>query len=118
MKFSFLSVLALLAAVPSFASGANLVECGSINSDDTLVIREDVGGQLVALYSMLNHGTLAYKVELVQPDPGKVGAGHDYVGREAQLHINSDGPNQQGFYSTVTIRGILKNEPFRCSFIN
>jgi hypothetical protein len=119
MKFSFLTVLVLLAALPSFASGVNLVECGSVNSDDTLTIRQDSGGQLVALYSMLDHGTLAYKVEQTQQDPDKAGAGHDYVGAEVSLHINTDGPaNAQGFYSTLTIRSIVKNEAFRCSLLD
>lgn len=109
-----------LVSVSSFASGKNLVVCGQIDGDDSVTIRKDAGGQLVGLFSMLDHGTLAYKVELVPTPAHIVGAGLVYEGQGLSLHINTDGaPNKEGIYSVLTIPSLdITGETFRCKLLN
>ena len=116
MKFSILAVLGLLVSVSSFASGKNLVLCGWNENDDSLAIREDVGGQLVALFSMVDHGTVPFKVELQPVKRDQMGAERDYEGSGFSLHINTDWPsNKSGFYSIANIPSMnVDNEVFRC----
>ena len=52
----------------AFASGQNLIVCENADNDESLAIRQDVGGQYVGLYSAeLNWSggqtTVAYKIE-------------------------------------------------------
>jgi hypothetical protein len=121
MNFKFLAMTALLlASTSSFAAGRNIVDCSASNEDDTLVIRQDTGGQLVALYSMLDHGTLPFQVSLKPVPAGTLGAGITYLGKGFTMHINTDGAMRLGGFGTnVSISAIkVRNESFICKVLN
>ena len=90
--------------------------CGWNDNDDQVTIRQDVGGQLVALFSMVDHGTVVYKVELVPVPQHVVGAGLTYEGQGFTLHLNTDAmPTKDGIYSTLSIPSMdIQDEAFRC----
>jgi hypothetical protein len=121
MKFKLLAMTALLlASTSSFAAGRNIVDCGATNGDDTLAIHQDSGGQLVALYSMLDHGTLPFEVGLKPVPTGTMGAGITYFGKDFSMKINTDGSMRSGGFATLVSISALKirNESFNCKVLN
>lgn len=94
MKFKNLavSVFAVSAVLSSaaFASGKNLVSCGWNGNDDSVTIREDAGGAM--------------------------GVGRSYHGHGIELHVNTDGPGDQGYFkATLSIPSLgVKDEEFDC----
>src|SRR6185437_3735420 len=100
----------------AFASGTNLVVCPWNGNDDAVTIRQDAGGELVALFSMVDHGTEAFKVEAIAPREGVDGAGLVYRGRGIELQVNTDGLDDDGYFkSTLSIPSLsVKGEAFDC----
>jgi hypothetical protein len=121
MKFNFFAASVLfLSSISSFASGKNVINCGWNENDDQVTIRQDSGGQFVALFSILDHGTSAYKVELVPVPSHRLGAGVTYQGNGITFHMNTDvAPSNEGTYATLSLKAMnIENEEFHCNFVN
>ena len=106
-----------------FASGKTLVVCSGSTFKSGLekvAIHQDVGGQMVALYTTESTGgsypTFAYPVVQKPVPQGQMGAGLTYVGKGLVLHVNTDGPGgSQGLVGYLSIAGFqIRNERLSC----
>jgi hypothetical protein len=66
-KTLLLVLIGLIFNISAFAEGTTLVACGWNENEDSLTLHQDTNGEIVALFSMIDHGTLVFEVKEVSP---------------------------------------------------
>lgn len=122
-KAVFLFLSAALTGVLAQADPANLAHCDGADQTGSpihVTIHQDVGGQLVALYTMEAEGgglpTFPYTVEYQPPAAGDLGAGLTFEGEILSLSINTDGPGNP-FKGRLTVKDMnVYDREVDCSY--
>jgi hypothetical protein len=122
VKTILIVVSSLLISAAAFAEG-NLVACNGADSNGgpvRVVIHQDTGGQLVALYSQESFGgsfpTIGYKVEL-QPSEARWPAVYTYSGAQLTLRLYeaSTSDNIIGYLDVPGEK--VRNEKLHCKIV-
>jgi hypothetical protein len=124
MKTILLVASCLLISAAALADGKNLVACDGLDANggpQKVVIRQDTGGQLVALFSQESFGgsfpTIGYKVEYQPPEVPRLGGVYTYASKNLTLRLVEDSASTS-VVGYLTVPGeSIRNEKLDCKVL-